>query len=238
MDYIDFKRGLTDELFWFRAKRELLDMMLGQAAPSPSRQKVLSVGCGVGYDLDVMARMGEVYVMDTEAKALQCIPDASVVQKKLGDICSGGFDDGFFDTIVAMDVLEHIEDDACAIAQIARMLRPGGSLVLTVPAFQFLYSAHDSSLGHKRRYSKPTLLKLLDSRFKVQKIGYWTGMLFVPLAIQRLIERGQSKPTLTTPPRLVNSALYGIMRLENSLIRHGIPMPFGTSIYAICTRKS
>lgn len=239
MDYKDHQSGVTGDLFWFRAKKDLLEMLLERALPDQDvDRRILSVGCGVGYDLELMRRFGKVYVMDTERRALDLIPDGLVADKRVGDICHGGYEDGFFDLVVAMDLLEHIHDDGLAIREILRMLRPGGAMILTVPAFPFLYSGHDRELGHVRRYTKKTIRRLLEPAFRLERINFWTSLLFPPLAVQRLAERNSSDSALkeTRLPRPVNELFYRVMRLEHILLRMGFPLPFGTSIYAVCRK--
>jgi SAM-dependent methyltransferase len=236
MDYRDYKLGVPRDFFWFRAKRRLVDILLGRLKTG-GRARILNVGSGVGEDLSVIGRFGEVYVIDTEAEALALIPDGMVREKKLCDARAITYPDGFFDVVVAFDTLEHIEEDSKAVREITRLLKDGGAFVFTVPAFSFLFSAHDRQLSHHRRYSRASLRALLKG-LRFEAMGFWTFFLFFPLAMHRLFDKGRASSSLNyfKLSGIANNFFYRLMQVENFLIRHGVPLPVGTTIFGICRK--
>jgi SAM-dependent methyltransferase len=137
--------------------------------------------------------------------------------------------------IGAFDVIEHIADDTAAVSSIATRLKPGGKLVVAVPAHQWMWSAHDTVNHHQRRYSKSALQRLIAaSPLKLEAIGYFNSLLF-PLAVaQRLASRlsGKDDINLTLPPRPLNYALERGFAAERLLIGR-VPLPPGLSLFAI-----
>jgi SAM-dependent methyltransferase len=140
-----------------------------------------------------------------------------------------------YDLIGAFDVIEHIADDQAALASVAKRLKPGGRLVITVPAHQWMWSAHDKVNHHQRRYSKRALAQLFkDSPVRLDAIGYFNSLLF-PLAVaQRLASRatGSEDSDLSMPPAPVNYLLERAFAAERFLIGR-MPLPPGLSLFAV-----
>lgn len=237
MDYKDYELGVPKDFFWFKGKRGLIAILLEKLSPGP-RAKILNIGAGVGEDISVLSRFGDVYVVDTEPRALALVPEHDVAEKKLCDARSLDYPDGFFDIVVAFDTLEHIEDDSKAMDEITRVLKPGGGFAFTVPAFQFLFSAHDRELGHQRRYSMKTV-RLLIRNMDIEATGFWTFFLFFPLAVHRLFDRKRQNTSLDyfRLHGFLNSLFYAFLKVENLLVKAGVPLPIGTTIYGICRKN-
>ncbi|MDF1563006.1 MAG: class I SAM-dependent methyltransferase [Deltaproteobacteria bacterium] len=238
MDYRDHQRGVPADYFWFRAKRDLIASLFRRHTPARDLS-ILNVGAGVGEDLEVIRRHGRVQILDASPEAVALVPEALVEAKQVGDVCALPFADATFDVVTAFDLLEHVEDDHVALAEIRRVLRPGGALLLTVPAHAFLYGAHDRALGHHRRYSRATLQRLL-SGLELERLGYWTCTLFLPLAAHRWLDRGRDRSSLSyfeLDPRL-DRLFYRLMALEMTLLRWGAPLPMGTSLFAVARRTA
>jgi SAM-dependent methyltransferase len=141
-----------------------------------------------------------------------------------------------YDLIGAFDVIEHIEDDAAAISSIARRLKSGGRLVVTVPAHQWMWSAHDVVNHHKRRYSTRALRQLIEgSPLQLEAIGYFNSLLF-PLAIARRLSplRERADDELSLPPRPLNAALERAFASERHLVGR-LPLPPGLSLFAVAS---
>ena len=149
--------------------------------------------------------------------------------------------DGSVDVVVSTDVVEHLDDDVSALREMRRVLKPGGHAVITVPAYQFLWSEHDEALMHKRRYTR-TLLKerAKAAGLEVERITYSTSLLF-PLALTRLLKR--KKPASAQPVEaklpavspFLNHFLLGVQRFEIGLLQW-LPLPFGLSVAAVLKR--
>ncbi len=167
-------------------------------------------------------------------KAIDCIPDNLVFEKKVADVLSIPYEDNFFDIIVSFDVLEHIKEDQKAVKEILRVLKPGGSFVFTVPAYNFIYSGHDKKLNHFRRYNKKTITNLLKD-FSDSSLGYWFFSFFVPVAVLRLFETKISSQRRI--PSFLNKLAYKILSLENWLMSKGLRFPFGLTIWGQCKKE-
>jgi SAM-dependent methyltransferase len=148
-----------------------------------------------------------------------------------------GVPDRHYDLIAALDVIEHIDDDHAAVAAIAAKLKPGGKLVMTVPAHQWMWSAHDVVNHHKRRYSKRALRRLIESSpLRLETIGYFNSLLF-PLAVaDRLASklRGKDDADLKLPSPPLNAALEAVFAAERHLVGR-LPLPPGLSLFAVAS---
>jgi len=229
MDYRDFQAGASQEHFWFKAKTGLIDYL--SSVPQSNTKKILSVGVGTGEDLPTLSKLGSVYAIDIDAQALAMVPDHVVVEKKLADACNLPYPDGFFDMVAAFDVMEHVADDQKMVDEIYRVLKPGGSYIFTVPAFNFLFSAHDRALHHYRRYNKK-MVKKLFTNFTCTTLGYWLFFMFVPASIARLATK-KSTGQMFSLPALINALCYKVLALENWMLRKGFKFPFGLTLYGV-----
>ena len=227
---------LDERHWWYRARREVLAALIRRRARPPKGAAVLEVGCGTGHNLAMLAEFGVVDALELDAGA------RAVAEKRLGrPVMSAplpalrGVAESHYDLIAAFDVIEHIADDRSALASIARRLKPGGMLVVSVPAHQWMWSAHDTVNHHHRRYSKRALRRLFESSpLKLEAIGYFNSVLF-PLAVgQRLASKlsGKDSSDLSLPPRPVNYALERGFAAERLLIGR-VPLPPGLSLFAI-----
>ncbi len=236
MDYKDYQAGQTSTNFWFKGKNNLIDILMSKISEKGKRLKILNIGAGTGENLKILNKYGDNYLIDINKNALNLIDEHLCIEKRVADACKLPYQDGFFDIAVSFDVFEHISNDKKAILEAHRVLKKGGGLVFTVPAFNFLFSSHDKALGHKRRYNKKMLKELLEE-FKNLKLHYWNFLLFLLIAPVRLIKRN-SKPKIDhlKLPESINSFLYFILNIENRCIKYEIPLPFGLSIVGFCKK--
>jgi SAM-dependent methyltransferase len=147
------------------------------------------------------------------------------------------------DVVLALDLLEHLPDDAAAVREFARVLRPGGLLLVTVPACPQLWSEHDRALDHLRRYRASRLRRiLLDAGMRVEKLSPVITALLLPIAGLRLIQRilprrsGRPQTACIGPPRPVNSLLVALLRLERRWLSH-FNLPVGVSLVAVACKR-
>jgi SAM-dependent methyltransferase len=229
---------LDERHWWYRARREILAELIGREVRLPAKAKVLEIGCGTGHNLAMLGKFGRVDALELDEEA------RAVAEKRLGRKALssplpelGGVAERHYDLIAALDVIEHIDDDAAAIASIAARLKPSGKLVMTVPAHQWMWSAHDVVNHHKRRYSRRGLKRLIErSPLKLEKVGYFNSLLF-PLALaDRLASkvRGKRDADLTLPPAPLNAALEKIFAAERHLVGR-LPLPPGLSLFAVAS---
>lgn len=231
MDYRDYQTGAGQDHFWFKAKTALITQLCSHIA-GEKKLSILSVGAGTGEDLAYLASIGQVYAIDIDQQALDLIPAGLVIEKKCADARDIPYPDNTFDLVVAFDVLEHVEQDQQMVDELYRICKPGGSAILTVPAFNALFSGHDKALCHHRRYNKP-MMRALFKKFKEQNLSYWFFFLFPLAACSRLISKKSSASSMSHMPSIINKLFYETLNFENWLIAKGVKFPFGLTLYAV-----
>jgi len=218
---------LEDTYWWFVARRWLVRDLLSNYRPTMSRQgvsrpRILDVGCGTGATLELLAEVGQAVGLDSSRDALRYSRRRGKHRLLLGRGEALPVAEESFDIITALDLLEHIPDDAAAVREFARVLRPGGILLVTVPALPWLWSEHDEALDHLRRYTRKRLQGVLKSAgLRVERLSPLIALLLLPIAalrmLQRLLPKKKSQPetAFIIPPRLVNWLLIGLLWFEN-----------------------
>jgi len=231
---------LDDRHWWYRARREVLAALIRRETQLPKDARILELGCGTGHNLAMLSGFGHVdgLELDEEARALS--------EKRLGrKVMSAplpelaGVRDGAYDLIGAFDVIEHIADDRAALVSIAAKLKSTGKFVMTVPAHQWMWSAHDVVNHHKRRYSKRGLKALIDgSPMKLELVGYFNSLLFPVAVAQRAASRVRraEDADVRLPPAPLNSALEKIFAAERYLVGR-LPLPPGLSLFAVASAR-
>jgi SAM-dependent methyltransferase len=228
---------LDQKHWWYRARRKVLADLIRREVVPPRNARILEVGCGTGHNFEVLRQFGSVDAieLDDESRAIaEQRLGRSIMTSPLPELA--GVEQGY-DLIAALDVIEHIDDDAAALAAIATKLKPGGKFVMAVPAHRWMWSAHDVVNHHKRRYSKAGLKRLVEgSPLKLEKIGYFNSLLF-PLAVaQRLASkaRGKDEAEVKLPSPPLNGALERIFQAERHLVGR-LPLPPGLSLFAVAS---
>ena len=231
---------LDQRHWWYRARREVLAALIRRTVDPPPGATILEIGCGTGHNLKMLGQFGRVDALELDVEARR------IAEQRLGrPVMSAplpaldGVAERHYDMIGAFDVIEHIDDDRAALASIATRLKPGGRLVMTVPAHQWMWSAHDTVNHHKRRYSKRRLRDLVErSPLKLESIGYFNSLLF-PLAMaERMASkaRGKDEADLKMPAAPLNAALERAFALERHLVGR-VPLPPGLSLFAVASAR-
>ncbi|MBW5447522.1 methyltransferase domain-containing protein [Cohnella sp. CFH 77786] len=231
---------LEQEHWWFAGRRNIIESLLHtRLTPLDSDSRILDAGCGTGGNLGLLSRLGcEVSGLEMDRGAAEIARWKSGKSVYVGSLPDGvPFADESFDLIVLLDVLEHIDDDVGALRTLASKLKPGGSLLITVPAFSFLWSRHDESHHHKRRYRLRELTdKMRQCRLRPIHASYFNTWLFPVIALVRILQRRLGPTTksddLTLPSPVLNKLLAGILSSERHLLKFA-KLPFGVSIAAI-----
>ena len=231
---------LDDRHWWYRARRQIIADLIRREALPPKNARILEIGCGTGHNLAMLAGFGQVdgLELDDEARALsEKRLGRKVMRSPLPEL--GEVPDRQYDLIGAFDVIEHIDDDSAALASIAAKLKPAGKFVMTVPAHQWMWTAHDVVNHHKRRYSRRSLKQLIEgSPLKLEHIGYFNSLLF-PLAVaERAASRLRHKDDaeVKLPPAPLNRALEKIFAAERYLVGR-LPLPPGLSLFAVASAR-
>jgi SAM-dependent methyltransferase len=232
---------LDQDHWWFIARRRILKTLIGRVVRPPKKARILEIGCGTGHNLAMLKAFGRVEAseLDACARALASkrLP-GKVKEAKLPDVSM--FERNGYDLIALLDVLEHVPDDLASLRAIHRRLKPGGALLMTVPANPWMWSAHDVAHHHFRRYTKKQLEELfLRSGLEVQLLSNFNTLLFPLVAAARVVGKITRKQSADDklPSPAVNAALDRIFGLEAVLLGR-VPMPFGVSLVAVVRRPA
>lgn len=228
--------------WWFVGKKNIVMYFISNIR-NQKKKKILDIGCGSGLMLSELKKYGSVYGLDNSEEAIK--------YSKLifdGDIKKGAlpyeipYDDNSFDIITVLDVLEHIEKDTDALKKIYNLLDSQGKVIITVPALMSLWTNHDLSHDHKRRYIlKELKSKIKTAGFKIEKISYYNSLLFIPIYIIRQINKIFKKQKTYSDakkiPRFINGILKYIFTFEKNILKY-FNFPIGVSIIAICKKEN
>jgi len=219
-----------DRHWWFVGRRRLVTDLLRRGGAGG---RMLDLGCGTGGVLQHLGDFGEALGLDPAPEAAGYCRRRGVPMV-VGSGLELPFADGSFDAVLALDVIEHVADDVALLQEARRVLRPGGVLLVTVPALPWLWSAHDDVNHHYRRYTLATLRRSLRAGgFRPARVSYYNALL-LPLAIARkFLQRlgGSDEHHLEDLPRPLNAALRGVLGLEGAVIGRR-DLPIGASLIA------
>ncbi|MBB3694749.1 bifunctional 2-polyprenyl-6-hydroxyphenol methylase/3-demethylubiquinol 3-O-methyltransferase UbiG [Sphingomonas sp. BK580] len=222
--------------WWYRARRDVLADFLTREARLPADARILEIGCGTGHNLPMLAQFGTVDAIEIDPAA------RAIASERLGRAVGAaplpelpGVERGAYDLVAVLDVVEHIEDDVAALAAMRACLRPGGKILIAVPAHQWMWSAHDVVNHHHRRYSKPTLVRAIRAAgLKERGLTYFNSLLFPLAAAARVAGRltGRDDSDDSPPAAPLNALFERIFRVERHLVGR-VPMPIGVSILTL-----
>ncbi len=231
---------LEDAYWWFVSRRRLVRALIEQFGPPNPR--ILDVGCGTGGTLDALADLGTVCGADRSADAIAFCRRRGHTTLSRCRAEALAFANDSFDVAVCCDVFEHLVDDLGAMGEVLRVLKPGGVAIITVPAYQWLWSEHDEALSHERRYSRRQLAdRLKVEGAEVVKITYAVSLVFPLVLMTRLLSRlrlrrlGVPHTQLMQLPRWANRFLLWLQDLESAVISRA-GFPFGTSVVAVARK--
>jgi SAM-dependent methyltransferase len=230
-------RELQREHWWFLGRRRFVSALVDSLALPPGA-RILEAGAGSGGNVGMLRAHGEVsaFEMDAEAAAF-CTADQGIACP-LGTLPHANPYEGHerFDLVVALDVLEHIDDDVGSLRSLGACLAPGGRLLLTVPAYQWLYSGHDEIHHHRRRYTRGSLERVVAAAgLRVHRAGYFNSMLLPVVGAVRLSSRflrGAPAPDARMPGPRVNAWLARLFGAEAATARRG-GFPAGLSLFLV-----
>jgi SAM-dependent methyltransferase len=235
--------------WWFAGKRILFKRLLRERL-SASGLRILDIGCGTGAVAVDFSRYGWVCAADRSIDALAFVRSRGATTVAASDAAILPFRSQSFDLVLAFDIIEHVDDDAAMVAELARVLKPGGAVAIHVPAWPSLWSRHDEVLEHRRRYTRRSLASLLErSPLSIEYLGWSSATIFLPAVAMRWARRlvparnGSDLPAagddetadIFSLPGPLNAALRSVYRAEASLAA-SIGLPFGLSLAAIAVR--
>lgn len=230
---------VEDKHWWFAARSDIiLDIVSGKLG-IPGGSKVLDIGCGTGGPLVRLAERFDAWGIDNSDLAIEYCKRRDLRNVVCGDLAEFVENHHDFRLAALLDVIEHVDDDVSFLKHASESLSKDGILLITVPAYPFLWSKHDESNHHKRRYTRKTLTKSIrDAGLAVQFMSYYNTLLFPAAVAQRFMEkllRRDSDSELDMPSGTVNSILRGIFSSEKKLLS-AVSLPFGVSLIAAARR--
>lgn len=225
--------------WWFRGKRHLMQRLLGSRLAQPGL-RILDIGCGAGANALELSAHGAVTASDRSLDALSYVRSRGIASVVAAEAPRLPFADGCFDLVTAYDVIEHVEDDVGFVRELARVLAPGGTLAVHVPAWPSLWSGHDVALEHKRRYTRAGLKDLVTGAgLRIDRLSWTNCAIFPPVAASRWLRNrfgtGDDSANLGVVPAPVNALLLALGRAEAALAAT-VGLPFGVSLAVIATR--
>lgn len=226
--------------WWFAGRRRLFSREIRRLGLGPDAQ-ILDVGTSTGSNLRMLRDLGfrNVKGLDFSEEAIRFCAEKGLGTVYQGDVCSIPFDAGSFDLVLATDIIEHVDNDGQALHELARVSKPGGSILMTVPAFQQLWGPQDVVAHHKRRYRQAAFNNAVDETgLSVERSYYFNFILFGPIWLARLLLNATG-----VTPRSENdlnngftNAVFGALFHLDCLLAPVVRPPFGVSILTLARR--
>ena len=229
--------------WWYAGQREVAQALLEPWAQGSSASlRLLDAGCGTGFNLLALARLGRASGIDLSPEAIRFCRERGVRVAR-ASLLSLPFPAAVFDAVASFDVIYHdwVSDDRAAVAEMARVLRPGGVLLVRVPALEALRGAHDAEVLTRRRYTRGELVALLAGcGLAVERSTYCNSLLLPLLFARRTLDRllGREGSDVGFLPAPLESLFRGVLGIEAALVRHGFSLPLGASVVAVAQKPS
>ncbi|HST54710.1 MAG TPA: class I SAM-dependent methyltransferase [Solirubrobacteraceae bacterium] len=227
-----------DRHWWYRGRRSVLDVVVRRIGVAPGA-RILDAGCGSGRNMVELGRFGTVTGIELSETSVELARERGAGEVVQGSLLEMVFADDSFELAASLDVIEHLEDDRKALRELRRVVVPGGALLIMVPAYQWLWSAHDEINHHHRRYNRRTLLAAAsDAGWVCERTTHFNSLLLpVAMGLRALsrVHAGATESSLDlwVPPGPANWALQQPLELEARLIGRGGRIPAGLSLLAV-----
>lgn len=219
--------------WWFQGRKEIVDSILSRYIGKNKKLQILEIGTGYGIMTEMLKKYGIVEGIEPYKDAVDYTANTLDIKIYNGTLETYK-NKKKYDVIALFDVLEHIKNDDLAIKKIHKMLNKDGLILLTVPAYKFLWSKHDDLNAHYRRYTKTQLKNKLNG-FKIIKTSYFNTLLFPLALLDKLIISKNKKTPALNPKPLLNTILYKTFKTERKLLNY-ISFPFGVSLFVFAKK--
>ena len=235
----DLHAAMEDRHWWFVGRREIILDILRRYVPPHQGRHLLEIGCGAGGNLRFLLNYYRCTGLDIAPEAVRHSRErvsCPILEGDFRELSPELFHD--VDVVLLADVLEHLEDDRGFLREIIQRLPPGGFVLMTVPAHDFLWSNHDLVLGHLRRYSRKSFSMLWEG-FPVRRVysTCFNSLLLPLIALYRFLPGGKGRGSdLTLPPPPLNRLLRAVLRLEKQLLKMR-PIPWGVSLLTVLKKN-
>jgi SAM-dependent methyltransferase len=229
--------AVDENHWWYRGRRRVIRAELDRLALPPGAA-ILDAGCGSGRTLEELVDYGTVTAIELDPQAAAAARARGCGEVREGRLEQLPWRDDCFDLITCLDVIEHTPNDRITMRELRRVTRPGGALLVTVPAYQTLWSAHDEANHHFRRYSRRVLrAAATEAGWRVERVTSFNSLLLAPAAVVRLATRRRTasaeRSDLDLGPAWLNRVLELPLALEAGLIARGRTLPAGLSLLAV-----
>ncbi len=229
--------------WWYAGRRKILASFLEDISRrvTDRRPRILDVGCGTGANLLMLSKYGDAEGVDVSEDALAFCRERGLEKVKLGAAEELPYEDGTFDLVTALDVVEHLDNDLAGLREMRRVLRPGGRVLLFVPTFMFLWGLQDDVSNHRRRYRLPELRRVLEQAgFEIERTTYANITFFLPILLARKLMRAtgikaESENNINVPA--LNGLLGGMLGAESVVLKY-MNIPFGVSGLCVARVKN
>lgn len=244
-EYFDVMADASATHWWYVARRIWLAQWMRDRMPPGG--VLIDVGTGTGHSLATMRAIGAGLAAGTDLSmhALRYAHHKSPPEQVLAALAEHlPFPDDVADALVSMDVIEHLDDDVVALREYRRVLKPGGTLLVTVPSYQWLWAEYDERAAHRCRYNATMLREsVVSAGFVVDTLSYYYSFLVPPAALVRRTPIGRLLPTDTEEEAssvhpAIDAVFLKLSQFERWMARKGLPIPFGLSIYCVAHRPS
>jgi SAM-dependent methyltransferase len=227
---------IEDKHWWFVARRTIINYLVTHSCNLQQGARMLDVGCGTGAVLAGLSKLYDTYGIDTSEVAIEYCRKRGLANVYACNLENFPHSSLHFDLIMMLDVIEHTDDELGTLHQAYDRLTPEGRILLTVPAYQFLWGPHDVMNKHKRRYTRKRLKIIMEqSGFVIEKLSYMNSILFPLALVQRGIQSFSAqrhKKLLVIPPASINNLLKSIFTVEMHLLRV-LSFPYGLTVLGI-----
>jgi SAM-dependent methyltransferase len=234
---------MEDRHWWFRSRRRVLWAFLHRANLGPS-PRILDAGCGTGRNMVEFQALGPVEGVDLSPQAVSFCHGRGLTDVREAAVEALPYEDDRFDVVLATDVIEHLPEDGPALEEMRRVTAPQGRILITVPAYTWLWSRHDTSWHHYRRYTLRRLrARALATGWEPEVESYYYASLLPAVAAVRTVQRlrgepeGEPQSDLHLSPAALDRVLEAPIHGEARLIERGVSLPAGVSVGMVCRRR-
>jgi len=230
---------VEDTHWWYVGRRRIIQSLVERISTTLKTERILDVGCGTGANLKMLAAFGKAEGVDISPQAVDFCHERGLDSVKLGAIEQLPYENNSFDLVTALDVIEHLNDDAAGLREMRRVLRRDGRILVFVPAFMFLWGVQDDVSNHRRRYTLPSLLKAVEQAgFAVEWSSYANISFFLPVLVVRSVMRWlglRADTEYGINISLMNGPFSSLFAAERFVFKRG-KLPFGVSAVCIARR--
>jgi SAM-dependent methyltransferase len=242
-DLLELTSRVEADHFWFRGFKAFIAPLVADAAAGRRNLRLLDCGCGTGHNLALLAPYGRAFGFDLTAGGLTRARATGrpVVRAEMTRM---PFRDGSFDLLTSFDVLQYVDDDDAGMREMWRLLRPGGTAIVTASAMQVLRGGHAGAWPEVRRYTKAQIRRIAEGAgLEVLRVAYLFGTLFPMMLAVRMVRRRSDGDAagrdweMDVPAPPINGALTWLLRGEAALTRHAAIMPAGSSVLVVARKR-